>query len=439
MPGEATVSEVLAELALASALAAPAPLPARIEAGRSVQGRPIVAVHRGAAGAPVRVLVSGSIHGTEPAGHAVIARLRRVRPPAGVQVWTVRTFNPDGASRGTRQNARGVDLNRNFPSRWRGGGRPFDTYYPGRSVASEPEARALMRLVRRIRPDLSIHFHQALRVVNLTGGPDPALVRDYARRSGIPAGRIPPLRGTATGWQNRTFPRASAFVVELAGGALTGSQVRRHVRAVHAVAASLVEDAGSAAAEPRIRWHPIPFGADRRRQMRAYARRHYGIDRARLREPNVIVEHFTASTTFSSAYNTFAANQPDVELHELPGVCAHYIVDRDGTIKQLVNLKWMCRHTIGLNHVAIGIEHVGVSDADVMGRRRQRAASLALTAWLQERFGIRTRDVIGHAESLSSPYHRERVARLRRRTHGDFSHATMQRYRRLLSDARTGG
>jgi N-acetylmuramoyl-L-alanine amidase len=173
--------------------------------------------------------------------------------------------------------------------------------------------------------------------------------------------------------------------------------------------------------------------------MRAYARRHYGLDRARLREPKVIVEHFTASTTFSSAYNTFAANQPDVELHELPGVCAHYIVGRDGTIHQLVNLKWMCRHTIGLNHVAIGIEHVGVSDADVMGRRRQRAASLALTAWLQERFGLRTRDVIGHAESLSSPYHHERVARLRRRTHGDFSRATMQRYRRLLSDARAGG
>jgi beta-N-acetylhexosaminidase len=173
--------------------------------------------------------------------------------------------------------------------------------------------------------------------------------------------------------------------------------------------------------------------------MRAYSRRHYGLDRARLLQPKVIVQHYTASSTFSSAYNTFAANQPDVELHERPGVCAHFIVDRDGRIHQLVRLKWMCRHTIGLNHVAIGIEHVGVSDADVMGRRRQRAASLALTAWLQERFGIRARDVIGHAESLSSPYHRERVATLRRRTHGDFAPATMRRYRRLLSDVRAAG
>jgi N-acetylmuramoyl-L-alanine amidase len=296
-----------------------------------------------------------------------------------------------------------------------------------------------MRLVRRLRPHLSVHYHQALRVVNLTGGPDPALVRDYARRSGIPAGRIPPLRGTATGWQNRTFPSASAFVVELAGGALTARQVRRHARAVHAVAASLVRGRAALATRPPIRWHPIPFGADRRRQMRAYARRHYGLDRARLLEPRAIVEHFTASSTFGPAFNTFAANQPDVELHERPGVCAHFIVDRDGAIHQLVRLRWMCRHTIGLNHVAIGIEHVGTSDGDVMGRRRQRAASLELTAWLQDRFGIRTRDVIGHAESLSSPYHRERVAALRPRTHADFRHATMERYRGLLSEARSGG
>jgi hypothetical protein len=468
---------MLAELAAVAAatLAPAAALPQRIEAGRSVQGRRIVAVRRGRADAPVRVLVSGSIHGTEPAGHAVVARLRRLAPPDGVQVWTARSFNPDGVERGTRQNARGVDLNRNFPSRWRGGGRPFATYYPGPRAASEPETRAHMRLVRRIRPDLSIHFHQALELVNLTGGPDPALVRDYSRRTGLPARRLPPLRGTATGWQNRTFPASSAFVVELAAGALTPQRVQRHSRAVLGVAASLVpagpptparpaaaadsspaaesaagphtpaaaadsspaaESAAAphmaAAARPPIRWHPIPFGADRRRQMRAYSRRHYGFDRARLRDPRVIVQHYTASSTFSSAYDTFAANRPDVELHERPGVCAHYIVDRDGTIHQLVSLKWMCRHTIGLNHAAIGIEHVGVSDADVMGRRSQLAASLRLTAWLQERFAIRRRDVIGHAESLRSPYHHERVVALRRRTHGDFAPPTMRRYRRLL-------
>ena len=73
-----------------------------------------------------------------------------------------------------------------------------------------------------------------------------------------------------------------------------------------------------------------------------------------------------------------------------------------------------------------------MSDADVMGRARQLDASLRLTRWLQGRFGILTRDVIGHAESLSSPYHHERVAAMRDRTHGDFAPATMRRYRAQL-------
>ena len=69
----------------------------------------------------------------------------------------------------------------------------------------------------------------------------------------------------------------------------------------------------------------------------------------------------------------------------------------------------MCRHTVGLNYTAIGIEHVGRSDAQVLGNPRQLAASLRLTRMLQGRYGITTRNVIGHNESLSSPFHRERV------------------------------
>jgi N-acetylmuramoyl-L-alanine amidase len=146
----------------------------------------------------------------------------------------------------------------------------------------------------------------------------------------------------------------------------------------------------------------------------------------------VIVQHYTASNSFDSAYNTFASNQPDVELNELPGVCTHYIVDRDGTVYRLVPTSIMCRHTVGLNYTAIGIEHVGTSDGQVMGNRRQRRASLRLTRSLQGRYFIRTRNVIGHNENRSSPYHRERVERLRNQTHGDFTRGTMRRYRRLL-------
>ena len=200
---------------------------------------------------------------------------------------------------------------------------------------------------------------------------------------------------------------------------------------------SSTDSSASAAVEraprPGIVHRWIPFGLKRKREMRRYARRHYGINRYHLIHPHVIVEHYTGNNSFSATYDTFAADRRDAELHELPGVCAHYVLTPGGRIYQLVSTRIMCRHTVGLNWTAIGIEHVGTSDRQVMGRRRQLRRSLALTRWLQDSYGIRTGDVIGHSESLQSPYHRERVKRLRRQTHADFSHRTMQRYRRMLS------
>jgi N-acetylmuramoyl-L-alanine amidase len=195
------------------------------------------------------------------------------------------------------------------------------------------------------------------------------------------------------------------------------------------IAALAVAAAAAVAPRPAIVQDPVPFGARRIAETRAYAERHYGLHRARLIDPKVIVIHFTASDSYASAHATFAADVPDVELHELPGVCAHYVIDQRGTIRQQVPLQWMCRHTVGLNWTAIGIEHVGTSDAQVLSDRAQLGASRRLVRWLQARYGIATADVIGHNESLSSPYHRERVARLRRQTHGDFTHASMQVYR----------
>ena len=190
--------------------------------------------------------------------------------------------------------------------------------------------------------------------------------------------------------------------------------------------------AAPAPPKPAIVSKPIPFGSQRRIEMRAYSNRHYGIDTWRLVRPHVIVEHYTASDSFSSAYSTFAGDVPDAELHELPGVCAHFVIDRDGTIYQLVSLTTMCRHTVGLNYTAIGIEHVGTSDAAILGNPRQLRSSLALTLWLMARYHVALGDVIGHNESLLSPYHRERVARLRNQTHGDMRRASMRVYRRKL-------
>jgi len=183
---------------------------------------------------------------------------------------------------------------------------------------------------------------------------------------------------------------------------------------------------------PQIVRRLIPFPAKRKRQMAAYSERHYGEHAWRLRHPQVIVEHWAESGSAASVYNTFAPNTPDPELHELPNVCAHFVISGSGQIFQLVPLSIRCRHTVGLNWTAIGIEHTGFSDAEVLRNRRQMHASLGLTRYLRCRFHIKLRNVIGHNESLSSPFRRERVASLRNQTHGDWRHGSMDVYRRRL-------
>ena len=180
---------------------------------------------------------------------------------------------------------------------------------------------------------------------------------------------------------------------------------------------------------------PIPFGAKRKAEMVRYALRHYSLDTYRLIDPHVVVIHYTETPNFQSTFNTFAPDSPDSELHELPNTCAHFVIDKDGTIHQLVPLGIMCRHTVGLNWTAIGIEHVGTSDASILQNPKQIAASLKLTLWLMHRFNISLPNVIGHNESLASPFHHEDIPALRTQTHSDFNHADMQRYRARLRAA----
>jgi beta-N-acetylhexosaminidase len=187
-------------------------------------------------------------------------------------------------------------------------------------------------------------------------------------------------------------------------------------------------------AAPRIHRMAIPFPPARRRQMAAYSRRHYGEPEWRLRDPRLIVQHFSQTSTARAVYDIFARNRPDPELGELPGTCAHFVVSRRGTIYQLVGLGTRCRHAFGVNHVSIGIEHVGSSDGEVMSNRRQLAASLALTRWLRCRYSIAVGGVIGHAETIRSPFYLERdERRFPRETHSDFSRRTMAAYRRALA------
>jgi N-acetylmuramoyl-L-alanine amidase len=184
--------------------------------------------------------------------------------------------------------------------------------------------------------------------------------------------------------------------------------------------------------KPRIHRMFIPFPTTRKHEMADYAQRHYGTSAYRLRDPKVLVEHYTGTPDVQSTYNTFARDVADPELRELPGTCSHFVIARNGTIYQLVPLTIMCRHTVGLNYTSIGVEHVGISDEQVLSNRSQLRSSLALTRWLRCQYDISVMNVIGHNESLSSPYHYERVTRLRSQTHDDWVKRNMDTYRTRL-------
>lgn len=141
---------------LRARLAAPIFDSGKVLVGSSLKGRQIWAIRQGNPLA-VNVLLSvGQMHGSEPAGLSVTkgVRAKTVPEDADYQLWTVRTMNPDGAARGNRYNARGIDLNRNFPGTW------SRQYRTGSKAASEPETRAMMRFLRKLQPTGVLSFHQ---------------------------------------------------------------------------------------------------------------------------------------------------------------------------------------------------------------------------------------------------------------------------------------
>jgi murein peptide amidase A len=196
-----------------------------------VQGRPIDAVERGTAGG-TPVLVIGVIHGDEQAGVAIVDRLGTMAVPAGIDLWLVTSMNPDGQAVPQRGNARGVDLNRNFPDGWGPIGGPGDGQYAGTGPASEPETQAIVGLVDRIRPKLTVFYHQDLIRLSPSSGLEGRLKERYAARTGLPFGRI--TGGTYTGvaatWIRHTTGDP-AFIIEL-GPSLTPAQAGTHAAAV---------------------------------------------------------------------------------------------------------------------------------------------------------------------------------------------------------------
>ena len=198
--------------------------------GRSWQGRPIRAVEVGNPSG-TRVLVIGCIHGNETAGIAIADALAKLAP-RDLDLWIVPDLNPDGVAADTRQNAHGVDLNRNFPWHWR----PLSgVYASGPHPLSEREERIAHTLILRLHPHLTVWFHQHLDMVWASGG-HRRIEKVLARVSGLPYHPMPQLAGSAISSQNNTLHGTTAFAAELPAGQPNAADVAHYVHAVLAAA-----------------------------------------------------------------------------------------------------------------------------------------------------------------------------------------------------------
>ena len=194
---------VLLALIAAALLAAP---PEQL--GRSYDGRPITVVH--VPGDGPRILVVGCIHGNECEGTEVTRLLARSYRPRA-DLWLVHQLNPDGYARGSRFNAHGVDLNRDFLG------------------GTQRETRIARKLILRLRPDITLWFHQPQAVVRAFG-PSRRTARRYAKLAGVPYRTMQWPPGSASRWQNGIGQ--TSFVVELGSEELSDTMARRYADAV---------------------------------------------------------------------------------------------------------------------------------------------------------------------------------------------------------------
>jgi hypothetical protein len=265
-----------------------------------------------------------------------------------------------------------------------------------------------------------------------SASPAPAASRGAAGAWSVSAPtRLPPTHAPYTSASDATVGTSSGGTDAGAGSVTAGAPA-----AGATSPASLAPPAASQAPpKPAIISQLIPFGARRRAETVAYNRRHYGQATWRL-TPKAIVLHYTAGGTEAGTHATFAADTPNMGV--LPGVVAHFVIDRNGRIYQQLSLGIRGRHAVGLNHVAIGIEFVQDAGSgstwatnQIFARRPQIAAGLRLVRWLQWRYNIATSNVIGHAMANHSPLFKDLLGW--RNTHTDWNTAAVRRFHNLLA------
>jgi N-acetylmuramoyl-L-alanine amidase len=221
-----------------------------------------------------------------------------------------------------------------------------------------------------------------------------------------------------------------------------------YVAVATVLCSSLAGQAGSPeprAAQPRIVQRPIPFTALRRRLTLEYIRAHDDPKATDITiTPRVIVAHWTNTKTLAATLAMFepdllSGSRTDIRRGGLLNVSAQFVVDRDGTIYQLMPETLMARHTIGLNRVAIGIENVG-GGAGFPLDEAQVNADAALVRYLVRRHAT-IRYLIGHLEYLrfrGTPLWHERDPTYYT-VKSDPGAAFMTQLRALVSDLRLEG
>ena len=168
-----------------AAAAAPQPDPS----ATSVEGRPILARVCGTR-EDRAILFLGGIHGNEPAGVTLCEALWDYLARASLgethrKVIVAAALNPDGLVRNTRENVRGVDLNRNFDTSNRDETAPEH----GSAAFSEPEAQFVAHLIEHFSPVAIVSVHQPLACVDYDG-PAEALAAAMSRECGLPIEKL---------------------------------------------------------------------------------------------------------------------------------------------------------------------------------------------------------------------------------------------------------